>query len=279
MLPFVKMHGLGNDFVLIDCTKTSPAEGAIAPLAKAICHGHFGVGADGLILVLPSRTAHFRMRIFNSDGSEAEMSGNGIRCFAKYVFENLELDTREPDVETLAGLIQPRLAVRKGKVVSIQVDMGQPRLSRKEIPMKGKDERVIGEKLRVLGERYEITALSMGNPHCVVFVEGLDRFPVETVGPAIENHDLFPKRTNVEFVHAVATEEISMRVWERGVGETMACGTGASAALVACVLTGRTSRKAKVHLPGGDMSVEWRTPDDHVFITGPAEEVFRGEWP
>jgi diaminopimelate epimerase len=279
MLPFVKMQGLGNDFVLIDCTQRSPAEDALPPLAKAICDRHFGVGADGLILVLRSRAANFRMRIFNSDGSEAEMCGNGIRCFAKYVYESGLFTTEEPEVETLAGVIKPRLTVKRGKVVSVQVDMGKPRLSRKDIPMKGKDERVIGEKLRVLGDRHELTALSMGNPHCVIFVDDVERFPVETVGPAIERHDLFPRRINVEFVQTLGTEEIRMRVWERGVGETLACGTGASAAVVAGVLTGRTARKVNVHLRGGDLRVEWRAADERVFITGPAEEVFRGEWP
>ena len=279
MLPFVKMQGLGNDFVLIDCTQRSPAEDALPPLAKAICDRHFGVGADGLILVLRSRTANFRMRIFNSDGSEAEMCGNGIRCFAKHVYESGLFTTEEPEVETLAGVIKPKLTVKRGKVVSVQVDMGKPRLSRKDIPMKGKDERVIGGKLRVLGERHEITALSMGNPHCVIFADDVERFPVETVGPAIERHDLFPRRTNVEFVQTLGAEEIRMRVWERGVGETLACGTGASAAVVAGVLTGRTARKVNVHLRGGDLRVEWRAADEHVFITGPAEEVFRGEWP
>ncbi len=278
MIRFTKMHGLGNDFVVVDCMETLPAEEKLPALAKALCDRHFGVGADGLILVLPSRAADFKMRIFNADGGEAEMCGNGIRTFAKFVYERGYTRERELEVETLAGIIRPRLRVRRGKVARVRVDMGEPRLARSEIPMKGPDqEKVVGERIRVEGRRYEITAVSMGNPHCVLFVEDMERAKVEQIGPAIECHDLFPRRTNVEFVQIVGQGDIKMRVWERGAGETLACGTGASAALVAAVLNGLSARKATMHLRGGDLQVSWNPEDNHVFIEGPAAEVFTGE--
>jgi len=278
MIEFTKMHGLGNDFVLVDAMQAAPAEEKLPDLAKALCDRRFGVGADGLILVLPSRAADFRMRILNADGSEAEMCGNGIRAFAKFVYERGYTREREMEVETLAGIVRPRLRLRGGKVGHVRVDMGEPRLARSEIPMKGADqERVVGERLRVGGQRHEITAVSMGNPHCVLFVEDVERTKVEEIGPAIERHDLFPRRTNVEFVQVVGDGEMRMRVWERGAGETLACGTGASAAVVAAVLNGLSARKATVHLRGGDLKVSWNPEDNHVFIEGPAAEVFTGE--
>ncbi len=278
MIRFTKMHGLGNDDVVVDCMETSLAEEKLPALAKALCDRRFGVGADELILVLPSRAADFKMRIFNADGSEAEMCGNGMRTFAKFVYERGYTRERELEVETLAGIIRPRLRVRGGKVARVRVDMGEPRLARSEIPMKGPDqEKVVGERIRVDGRRYEITAVSMGNPHCVLFVEDVERAKVGQVGSAIECHDLFPRRTNVEFVQIVGEGDIKMRVWERGAGETLACGTGASAALVAAVLNGLSARKATVHLRGGDLQVSWNPEDNHVFIEGPAAEVFTGE--
>lgn len=278
MIRFTKMHGLGNDFVMLDAMEKAPAEAKLASLATALCDRRFGVGADGLILVLPSRAADFRMRIFNADGSEAEMCGNGVRAFAKFVYERGYARERELEVETLAGIIRTRLRVRGGKVTSVRVDMGEPRLARSEIPMKGPDQpRVVGEPLRVGGRRFTITALSMGNPHCVLFVENVDRARVDEIGPAIESHDLFPRRTNVQFAQVVGDGEIKMRVWERGVGETLASGTSASAVLVASVLNGLSPRKAVVHLRGGDLKVSWNPDDNHVFIEGSAEEVFTGE--
>jgi diaminopimelate epimerase len=272
------MHGLGNDYLVVDAMQESPSESKLSALAKALSDRHFGVGADGLILVLPSRAADFRMRIFNSDGSEAEMCGNGIRLFAKFVYERGHTKAKDLEVETLAGIVRPRLRVRGGRVTSVRVDMGEPRLARSEIPMKGTDEaQVVNERLRVGGRRYQITAVSMGNPHCVMFVEEVDRARVGEIGPAIERHDLFPRRTNVEFAQVVGDGEIKMRVWERGAGETLACGTGASAVLVAAVLNGLSSRKAVVHLRGGDLKVNWNREDNHVFIEGPAAEVFTGE--
>jgi len=278
---FTKMHGLGNDYVVIDCVSEdiSISERRLPRLAREMSDRHFGVGSDGIILVLPSKSAHFRMRIFNPDGSEAEMCGNGIRLFAKYAYDHKLTRRRELEVETLAGIIRPRLQVRSGRVQAVTADMGAPRLERKEIPMKGKGGRPLRERLRVLGERFEVTCVSMGNPHCVLFVDDVERFPVERIGPAIEHHDLFPRRTNVEFVQVVGPTELRMRVWERGAGETLACGTGAAASLVAAHLTDRAERKAVVHLRGGDLRVSWHPADDHVFVIGPAEEVFVGEWP
>lgn len=278
MVRFTKMHGLGNDYLVIDAMQAPPPEEKLPALARALSHRHFGIGSDGIILVLPSRVGHFRMRILNSDGSEAEMCGNGVRLFAKYVYERGYTTERDLEIETLAGIMRPRLQVHGGSVTGVRVDMGAPRLARSEIPMKGPDQsRVVNEPLRVGGRRYRITAVSMGNPHCVLFVDDVDRTKVEEIGPAIEHHDLFPRRTNVEFVQVLGENELTMRVWERGAGETLACGTGASAALVAAVLNQRAARKAVVHLRGGDLKVSWNPEDGHVFIEGPAAEVCTGE--
>ena len=276
-LRFTKMHGLGNDYIFVNGMSERLPRVSLPRLARALSDRHFGIGADGLILVLPSRSAQFRMQVFNADGSEAEMCGNGIRMFARYVYEHGLTRDRELAVETLAGVIRPRLMVRGGRVASVRVDMGEPRLERSEIPMRGKPGRVIGEALRVDGERYEVTAVSMGNPHCVIFVKEVAEFPVARVGPAIERHRAFPRRTNVEFVQVLGRSALRMRVWERGAGETLACGTGACATLVAAVLNGKADRKATVHLPGGDLKIEWRASDNRVYMTGPAEEVFCGE--
>ena len=278
MISFTKMQGLGNDYLMLDAMSGAPPEAKLPALARAMCDRHFGIGADGLILVLPSRAADFTMRIFNADGSEAEMCGNGIRLFAKFVYEREYTRERELVVETLAGLIRPRLRVQGGRVTRVRVDMGEPRLRRSEIPMKGKDQpQVLKERLRVSGTRYEITAVSMGNPHCVVFVKEVDRVKLEEIGPAIERHDLFPRRTNVEFAQILGDGEIKMRVWERGAGETLACGTGASATVVAAVLNQLTSRRVTVRLRGGDLKVSWNPEDNHVFTEGPAAEVCTGE--
>ena len=278
MIGFTKMHGLGNDYLLVDAMKGGPPEAKLPVIAKALSDRHFGIGSDGLILVEPSRVADFKMRIFNSDGSEAEMCGNGVRLFAKFVYERGYTRQRDLEIETLAGIIRPRLRISGGEVTDVRIDMGEPRLRRSDIPMKGPDQdRVVAERIRVLGQRYEITAVSMGNPHCVLFVDNVDKARVGEIGPAIERHDLFPKRTNVEFAQIVGEGQIKMRVWERGAGETLACGTGASAVVVASALNGLSARKATVHLRGGDLKVHWNQEDNHVFIEGPAEEVCTGE--
>jgi diaminopimelate epimerase len=277
-LRFTKMHGLGNDYVYIDA-HDQPIEGyKLGMLSVLVSDRHFGVGSDGLILIMPSDVADFGMRIFNPDGSESGMCGNGIRSLAKYVYEHGLTDKTELTIETGAGIMRPRLTVEEGRVVSVTVDMGEPRLARRDIPMVGEpaDKLVIDEPLEVGGQMVRVTCVSMGNPHCVQFVESVDEAPVLTVGPAIEHHPAFPERTNVEFVQVLDRHRVRMRVWERGAGETLACGTGASATGVACALNGRTERAITVELRGGTLAIEW-AEDNHVFMTGPAEEVFNGE--
>ncbi|MBN2518290.1 MAG: diaminopimelate epimerase [Candidatus Altiarchaeota archaeon] len=268
---FTKMHGTGNDFILVDCRSSVPFSD-IPEAARRLCHRRFGIGADGLILILKSSKADSRMRIFNADGSEAEMCGNGIRCFAKYLYDHGLVKQKSLTVETLAGIIRPE--VLNGLV---RVDMGMPKLARRDIPLMGKDsDKVLNEPLALKDRNISITAVSMGNPHAVLFVEDIGSYPVEAVGREVENNNLFPQKTNVEFVEVLNKDELRIRVWERGVGETMACGTGACASLVASFLNGKTHRKARVHLPGGVLEVDWRD-DNRVFMTGPAEEVFKGE--
>ena len=287
---FTKMHGLGNDFVLIDCRKTKLR--GLSGLAEKLCHRRFGIGADQLLLLDSSTVADFRMRIFNPDGSEVEMCGNGIRCLAKYAWERglSEKDTIE--VETLAGIIRPK---KSGGLV--MVDMGEPVLEPERIPVKtgqrsmvkGQKEKelnsklasqefkpVIDHPLKIEDRDFKITCVSMGNPHAIIIVDNAANFPVAYYGPRIENHAFFPQRTNVEFIEVPNSSEIVMRVWERGAGETMACGTGAAAVAVAAHLKGLTGRKVTVHLAGGDLTIEW-SGDNHVYMTGPAVEVFTGE--
>jgi len=277
MIPFTKLHGIGNDYIYINAIK-HPVENP-KKLAIAMSNRNFGVGSDGLILILPSDKADFTMRMFNADGSEAEMCGNGIRGFAKYVYDHGLTKKTTIAVETLAGIKQVRCTVKNGKVHTVTVDMGEPILLRDKIPMLGNPGMVIEEDLHVDGVKFSITAVSMGNPHVVIYVEDVKNFPVEKYGPMIENHELFPKRTNVEFVQIVTGKEVIQRTWERGSGETLACGTGASAVTVAGVLTEKTDRRLKVHLKGGNLAIEWNNKDNHVYLTGPAEEVFEGIWP
>lgn len=277
MIPFTKLHGIGNDYIYINAIK-HPVENP-KKLAIAMSNRNFGVGSDGLILILPSDKADFTMRMFNADGSEAEMCGNGIRGFAKYVYDHGLTKKTTIAVETLAGVKQVRCTVKNGKVHTVTVDMGEPILLRDKIPMLGNPGTVIEEDLHVDGVKFSITAVSMGNPHVVIYVEDVKNFPVEKYGPMIENHELFPKRTNVEFVQIVTGKEVIQRTWERGSGETLACGTGASAVTVAGVLTQKTDRRLKVHLKGGDLSIVWNNKDNHVYLTGTAEEVFEGIWP
>lgn len=276
-MKFVKMHGAGNDFVVVDGVREVIPEESLSTVGRQACDRNFGIGADGLMLVLPSRIANFRMQLINSDGSEAEMCGNGIRCFAKYVFDRKMHTDVVMTVETLAGVKTIKLNTAGGKVQTARVDMGEPKLVRGEIPMKGAaSERVISEPLKVLGKKIDITCVSMGNPHCVTYVDDVDNYPVDKIGPEIENHPSFPKRTNVEFIQVINQQEIKMRVWERGCGETMACGTGACASAVASVLNDKVGRKVTVHLRGGDLLIEW-LGDNKVFMTGPAEEVYEGK--
>jgi len=275
---FTKMHGLGNDSVVVDGFEEQLEETALEELSRRLCDRHFGIGSDGLILVLPSRAANFRMRMFNPDGSEAEMCGNGIRCFGKYVYDRGMTRESEVSVETVPGIQQLKLATESGKVTAVRVDMGTPKWHRPDIPMRGENEPAVNDTLKVEGDRLEITCVSMGNPHCMVFVKNVDACPIEKLGPAIENHNTFPQRTNVHFVEVVEGHELKVRTWERGAGVTLACGTGACASLVAAALTERASRNATVRLPGGPLHIEW-LGNDHVVMTGPAEEVFEGEIP
>jgi len=278
MVSFLKMHGLGNDFVVLNCLDPHPDESDLQRTAKAICDRRFGVGADGLIMALPSKVADFRMRIINSDGSEAEMCGNGIRCLAKYVYDRGLTRADEITVETLAGTKNLRIKGTNGVVHHVRVDMGPPEFRRNAIPMAGADTAFVkSEKLLADGRELIVTCLSMGNPHCVTFVADVASFPVGVVGPAIERHEAFPNRTNAEFVQVLCPGEIRMRVWERGAGETLACGTGACAAVVASALNGKTARRVLVHLAGGDLEIDW-AEDNRVYMTGPAEEVFEGEF-
>ncbi|HHT9125757.1 MAG TPA: diaminopimelate epimerase [Candidatus Brocadiia bacterium] len=281
-MKFTKMHGIGNDYVYVNCFEET-VENPSA-LAKAVSDRHFGIGSDGLILILPSREADVRMRIFNADGSEAEMCGNGIRCVAKYVYEHGIAKKEILSVETQCGIKTLQLYVADGKVSKVKVNMDKPGLLRSEIPMLGNGRggvtpplRVIDEALQVNDNTFNVTCVSMGNPHCVIFVDDVDSIPLSDLGPVIEKHKVFPERTNVHFVKVFSSKEVKMRTWERGSGETLACGTGASAVCVAGVISGRTDRNILAHLPGGDLEIEW-AEDENVYMTGPATEVFTGEW-
>jgi len=255
-MQFTKVHGQGNDFVLVDGFQEHIADYSQA--AIQVCDRHFGIGADGLVLILPSDKADFKMRIFNSDGSEAEMCGNVTRCVARYVYEHGLTDKTKITLETLAGLIKPELIFNGKELQTVRVDMGQPILKRGLIPMTGNpEEQAVNIPLEVAGNTYFGTCVSMGNPHCVIFVEDIGKIDLSGIGPFIETHSFFPKKTNVEFVQVLSDQEIRMRVWERGAGITLACGTGTSATLVAAVLNGKTGRKVTVHLDGGDLDVEW----------------------
>jgi diaminopimelate epimerase len=275
-MKFTKMHGAGNDYVYVDCFKEqvgNPAEVAIK-----VSNRNFGIGSDGLILIMPSDKADVRMRMFNSDGSESEMCGNGIRCVAKYAYDHGIVNKKEITAETGAGILTLQLFPdSNNKVQRVRVNMGPPRLSREEIPMNGAPAaQVVAEELTVLDRTFRITCVSMGNPHCIIYVDDLDNFPVSTYGPLIENSPLFPRRTNVEFIQIISRTEVKQRTWERGAGETLACGTGASAVCVAGVLNNVTDRKILNHLTGGDLELEW-VENGPVFMTGPATEVFNGE--
>ena len=271
-MKFWKMHGLGNDYVVIDNRDEKISDQEASELALKLCKRRFSVGADGVLFVSNSTVADVKMRIFNADGSEAEMCGNGIRCFAKYCYENDIARKNELVVETLAGNKRTWLNVENGVVQLVMVDMGIPELERSSIPMAGQDT-FINEALQVDGEAYKATCLSVGNPHCVIFVDGVDYFPVERVGSKIENHPLFPNRTNVEFAQVLSENEVKLRVWERGCGETLACGTGACATVVAGNLLKKLGSKVLVHLLGGDLEVEYT---ERLFLNGPAEKVFEG---
>ncbi|SFH75522.1 diaminopimelate epimerase [Pseudobutyrivibrio sp. OR37] len=274
-MKFTKMHGCGNDYVYVNLFEEkveNPAEVSIK-----VSDRHFGIGSDGLITIGPSDKADFRMHIYNADGSEAEMCGNGIRCVAKYVYDHHLTDKTEITVETGAGVLTLILFPEDGKVQQVRVDMGEPILTPAEIPVVADGDKVIDEPIEVGGKTWNMTCVSMGNPHAVVFVDDTANFPLETYGPLFENHERFPKRTNTEFVQIISRTEANMRVWERGSAETWACGTGTCACVMACILNGKTADKVLVHLRGGDLTIEYDRESNHVFMTGPATEVFSGE--
>ncbi len=274
-MKFTKMQGIGNDYVYVNCFEENienPPE-----LSIAISDRHFGVGSDGLIMIMPSPVADARMRIFNADGSEAQMCGNGIRCVAKYLYECGIKKSDRLTIETAAGIKTIELTTVNGNVTQVKVEMGTPGLLRNDIPMLGENEQVIDVPLQVNETVLNITCVSMGNPHCITFVDDVDSVDLSVTGKAIENHELFPERINAHFVQQISADKIKMRTWERGSGETLACGTGAVATGVACVLNNLTERVISAQLPGGELTVEW-TDDNKTYMTGPAEFVFTGQW-
>ncbi len=272
---FTKMYGCGNDYVYVNCVEEKvddPGE-----LARKVSDRHFGIGSDGLILICPSDQADVRMRMFNADGSEGEMCGNGIRCVAKYVYDHHMVEKTKISVETKAGIKELELFVENGKVSQVCVDMGEPVLETAQIPVRSEKKEIIGVPVEVGERTWEMTCVSMGNPHAVVFVPDTESLDLTAYGSLFEHHEMFPERTNTEFVQVINRREINMRVWERGSGETLACGTGTCASVMACILNGRTDNRVDVHLLGGDLSIEYDAGSRHIYMTGPAVTVYEGE--
>jgi len=276
-MKFTKMHGAGNDYVYVDCfAEKVPAD--VAETARRVSDRHFGIGGDGLVLICPSERADARMRMFNADGSESEMCGNASRCVAKYLYDHGIAKKEELRLETGRGVLTLRVEVEKGKVERVRVNMAAPILKSSEIPTTLPGDPPVRAPLEVAGRKLEVTCVSMGNPHCITFVDEITDEWVLGVGPKIEVHPAFPRKINAEFVQVISPREIRMRVWERGSGETLACGTGACASAVAAVLNGLCERKVLCHLPGGDLTLEWSESEGVVYMTGPAKEVFSGVW-
>ncbi len=274
-MKFTKMQGIGNDYVYVDCTKESlenPSE-----IAKIVSDRHFGIGSDGLILIKSSDKADFFMEMYNADGSQAEMCGNGMRCVGKFVYDKGLTDKTSIAVDTLVGIKYLDLTVVDGKVKTVRVNMGSPILEPNLIPVVSDKDKFINEVVSVDGKEYNMTCVSMGNPHAIVYVDNTDNLPIEEIGPKFEFHEIFPKRTNTEFIEIVDRSHLKMRVWERGSGETLACGTGACASLVATVLNGLCETKATLHLLGGDLLIEWNQDENVVYMEGAATTVFEGE--
>ena len=274
-MKFTKMQGLGNDYVYVNCFEEkieNPSE-----LAVKVSDRHFGIGSDGLILIRPSEVADFRMTMFNADGSESEMCGNGIRCVGKYVYDYGLTDKTEVSVETLAGIKYLKFLIKDGKVDMVTVNMGEPILKPELVPVVGEGDAVIDSPIEVDGKEYKMTCVSMGNPHSVVFVDDVDNFPLHEVGPLFEHHKAFPRRVNAEFCHVIDRTHAKMRVWERGTGETLACGTGTCATAVACILNGKTEDEVTITLLGGDLIIRWDREKNVIYMTGPARVVFDGE--
>ena len=275
MIKFTKMHGLGNDYVYIDAINQKIENES--SLAKFVSNRHFGIGSDGLILICKSEVADFKMRMFNSDGSEAEMCGNGIRCVGKFVYDKGLTNKTTVKIETLAGIKTLILNIKEGKVETARVDMGEPILEAEKIPVISTENPVKNLELEAENKKFKFTCVSMGNPHAITIVENTKEFDVEKYGKVLEVDKAFPKKANIEFVQIIDKENIKMRVWERGAGETLACGTGACATAVACNLNGLTGRKVNIELLGGTLNIEWNENDNHVYMTGPAVTVFDGE--
>ena len=275
-MKITKMQGLGNDYIYVYCTENMIPDPA--SLSRRISDRHFGVGSDGLVMILPCEEADFRMRMFNADGSESEMCGNATRCIAKYIHDRGLSDKTEISLMTGAGIKILKLSVKDGKTENVRVDMGEPVLTAADIPVCAPESPVIDMPIEACGQTFRMTCVSMGNPHAVIFVDDADSFDVHGIGAALEAHPLFPRKTNVEFVTVKDRKHLRMRVWERGSGETMACGTGACASLVAAVLNGLCERKAVLELNGGPLTVEWDSETNHVFQEGPAEFVFDTEY-
>ena len=274
---FSKMQGAGNDYIYVDCTKSMIED--INETARRLSDRHFGIGSDGLVLICPSEKADFTMNMYNPDGTQSEMCGNAIRCVGKFVYDKGLTDKTEITIETLAGIKTLQLFLENGKVKSVRVNMGAPILTPRDIPVLSDKERFIREPLTVNGKETLITAVSMGNPHAVVFMDGeqaVDELDIANIGPMFENHPIFPQRTNTEFVFVQDRSTVKMRVWERGAGETLACGTGSCAVLTACCLCGFTENKAEIILLGGSLFIEWNKEDNNIYMTGPAEFVFDG---
>lgn len=274
-MKFTKMHGCGNDYIYVNCLEERVEDPERT--AVYVSDRHFGIGSDGLILIHPSEVADFRMAMYNADGSEGKMCGNGVRCIAKYVYDYGLTDKKQISIETLGGIKYLNLTVEEGKVVQVKVDMGSPVLTPEKIPIKLGGENCINEPLTVDGREYRITGVSMGNPHAVVFVEDTASLPLNDMGPKFEHHEAFPDRINTEFVQVLNKKEVNMRVWERGSGETLACGTGTCATVVACVLNGLTDNEITVHLLGGDLLLNYDREKDTVWMTGPAAVICDGE--
>ena len=275
MIKFTKMHGLGNDYVYIDAINQNIKNES--EMAKFISDRHFGIGSDGLILICKSDIADFKMRMFNSNGSEAEMCGNGIRCVGKFVYDKGFTNKTEVKIETLAGIKTLILNVKDGKVDTVRVDMGEPILNPEEIPVISEENPVKNLVLTAEEKNFKFTCVSMGNPHAITIVNNIEKFEVEKYGKILEINKSFPKKSNIEFIEIIDRKNVKMRVWERGTGETLACGTGACATAVACIINELTERKVKIELLGGNLEIEWNNKDNHVYMTGPATTVFEGE--
>lgn len=274
---FTKMHGCGNDYIYVNGFEEKVEQSKKPELVKKLSDRHFGIGGDGVIFINPSEEADFEMEMYNADGSRAEMCGNGIRSVGKFVYDKGLTDKTEISVISFGKIKYLTLYIENGKVSTVRVNMGTPELTAAEIPVISENEQVLDEEIEVKGQTYKMTCVSMGNPHAVVFIDDVKNLEIEQIGPFFENHERFPKRTNTEFVQLVDRNHVKMRVWERGTGETLACGTGCCATAVACVLNGFTENKVTVELLGGELFIEWDREENVIFMTGPAQTVFEGE--